>query len=421
MFARRLPAWLLGCSALLVAAPLAAATLLKDVALSASGTDGARLVLDLSSAPAGAKVFRLSRPERLVIDLPRTNRAPGIKLPAAVGPVRTVRDGQNAGTLRLVFELGQAIGFRSRTEGRKLVVELGAASQPAPAPVTAAPAPASSASAVQAPAPPAPPKPIRPANAPADAARDIVVAIDAGHGGSQPGAVGPAGTLEKNVTLAIARALAKLVDAEPGMRAVLTRNDDRKLGLPDRVAIARRAKADLFVSIHADANKKSNITGSTVWVLSRDGASSEMGKWLADEENKQEMLAGGLGSGQDDAVASVLMDLSQTERIRTSAEAAGFVLGQLDRVGTIRKTEVQSAGFAVLKSRDLPSLLVETAFISNPGEEKKLRSPTHQQAVADAIFRGLRDYFRQSPPDGTLFARQRDEQRLVAASSPGSP
>jgi N-acetylmuramoyl-L-alanine amidase len=255
------------------------------------------------------------------------------------------------------------------------------------------------------------PQPVRAAHAPGDAGRDLVIVIDAGHGGQDPGASGAAGTREKDVVLAIAQALARRIDAEPGMRAILTRNEDRFIPLRERMNIARRARADLFVSVHADAIQNRSVSGSSVYVLSDRGASSEAARWLAEQENAAD-LKGGVSLGdKSNGLASVLMDVSQTASIGASSEAASSVLDFLDRVGTIRRTQVQQAAFVVLKSPDIPSMLVETAFISNPGEEKKLRSPDHQAAVADAIFSGVRGYFRQSPPDGTLFARQRDARR----------
>jgi N-acetylmuramoyl-L-alanine amidase len=352
----------------LLAAPVSAATLLRQAALSAPAADGAQLTLELSAAPANSKVFTLSNPERLVIDLPRTSLAKGARLPAPAGPVTNVRDGRQGNTLRLVLDLKQGLPHQTRVEGRKLIVQLGR--------TPAAPAAA-----------PAPPTPVRAQHAPEDAGRDVIVAIDPGHGGDDPGAIGKAGTREKEVVLAIARALAGRIDAEPGMKAILTRNDDRRIDLRERFARARRAGADLFISVHADANHKSNVTGSSVYVLSEKGASSEAARWLAEKENESELKG-------------------------------GIAIGEMDRVGTIRKTQVQGANFMVLKSPDIPSILVETAFISNPGEERKLRSAAHQQAVAEAIFTGVREYLRQNPPDGTLLKRQRDARQLIAASPP---
>lgn len=406
MIARWGPAWVVACCALLAAVPLGAANLLRQVALSAPEANAARLVLDLSASPGKPKIFALADPHRLVIDLPDTNAANALKLPRPAGPVRELRNGAQAGgAQRIVLELDSPFTWQSRVQGKQLTVDLGRA---AGAQVVSAPAAAAAS---------APPRPVPAAHAPEDSGRDIIVAIDPGHGGKDPGALGKGGTREKDVVLAISRALAKRIDAEPGMRAYLTRNDDRFIVLRDRIALARRARADIFVSIHADANHKTHVTGSSVYVLSSGGASSEAARLLAERENAADLKGGTSLSDKPDALASVLMDLSQTASIASSGEAAGHVLTQLDRVGTIRKTQVQNAGFVVLKSPDIPSMLIETAFISNPGEEKKLRTPAHQQAIADAIFNGVRNYFRQHPPDGTLYAQQKRERQrgLVAA------
>lgn len=404
MNARWGPAWVLACCALLAAAPLGAANLLRQAALSTPEADAARLVLDLSTAPGKPNIFVLADPHRLVIDLPGTNAGNSLKLPKPAGPVRDLRNGaQPNGALRIVLELDSPFTWQSRLQGRQLTVDLGRAAG------------------AQVAATPAAPKPVPAAHAPKDLGRDIVVAIDPGHGGKDPGAVGKGGTLEKDVVLAISRALAKRIDAEPGMRAYLTRNDDRFIVLRDRIALARRAGADIFISVHADAAHKTNVTGSSVYVLSTGGASSEAARLLADRENAADLRGGTSLADKPDTLASVLMDLAQTSSIASSGEAAAHVLTQLDRVGTIRKTQVQNAGFVVLKSADIPSMLIETAFISNPGEEKKLRTPTHQQAIADAIFNGVRTYFRQHPPDGTLYAQQKRAQQgglVVAREKP---
>ena len=389
--------------ALLALASLAnAATLLRDARLTAPSAESAQLALTLSAA-ATPKVFTLTSPDRVVIDLPATRLGTGARLPKAAGPVRSVRHGmQNRTTLRLVLELSRGLTPAVRTSGAQLVIDLGAAASTATAAVPAAPVA------------------VRAAHAPTDEGRDVIVAIDAGHGGQDPGASGYKGTREKDVVLAIARALARRVDAEPGMKAYLTREDDRFIPLRDRIRLARNARADIFVSVHADAIRNRDVSGSSVYVLSDKGASSEAARWLAEQENAAD-LKGGVSLGdKNDQLASVLMDVSQTASIGSSMVAAERVLGQLDRVGTIRKTDVQQAAFVVLKSPDIPSMLVETAYISNPAEEQKLRTQAHQQAVADAIFNGVRDYFRSSPPDGSLFARQRDSRRGVAPIMAGS-
>jgi N-acetylmuramoyl-L-alanine amidase len=240
-------------------------------------------------------------------------------------------------------------------------------------------------------------------HAPANDGRDIVVAVDAGHGGTDPGASGRGGTAEKSVTLAIARALAREINAQRGRRALLTRDSDTFIPLRERALRARRGRADLFVSIHADAVLDRAVDGASVYVLSERGASSEAARILADRENEADLKGVSLAS-QSDALASVLVDLSQTAAQGASAEAAGRVLTALDQVGAVRRKEVQQAGFAVLKSPDVPSLLVETAYISNPTEERKLRNADYQRRLALAIASGIGEFFRQHPPDGTRYA-----------------
>ena len=379
-----------------------AATQLQKAELKSSSADSVQLVLGLSDI-ATPKVFALDSPNRVVIDLPATRLASGARMPAATGPVKSIRSGmQDKRTLRLVLELDRSLAPQVAGQGRQIVISLGAA------PVAVA-------------LPPAAPVAVRAAHAPADEGRDVIVAIDAGHGGQDPGASGAAGTHEKDVVLAIARALARRIDAEPGMKAYLTRDDDRFIPLRERMNLARKARADIFVSVHADSIRNRDVSGSSVYVLADRGASSEAARWLAEQENAAD-LKGGVSLGdKSDQLAAVLMDVSQGASIGSSVVAAERVLSQLDRVGTIRKTEVQRAAFAVLKSPDIPSMLVETAYISNPAEERKLRTAAHQQAVAEAIFNGVRDHFRTSPPDGSLFARQRESRRGATPIIAGSP
>jgi N-acetylmuramoyl-L-alanine amidase len=261
-------------------------------------------------------------------------------------------------------------------------------------------------------APPAGPKTVRAVHAPAgEGARDVVIAVDAGHGGVDPGAIGHGGTREKDVTLAIARALAARIDAEPGMRAVLTRNRDEFLELHDRIGRAHAAHADMFVSVHADSIADRSVTGASVYVLSVHGASSEAARWLAERENSADLVAGTRPADQG-ALEPVLIDMAQTEMIGVSATAAERVVSALEGVGELRKAQVQRAGFVVLKSRDIPSMLIETAYISNPSEERRLRSSEQQARLAEAIASGVRSYFVQNPPDGTRF---KAERRMASA------
>jgi N-acetylmuramoyl-L-alanine amidase len=393
-------------------------------------------VLTLSlTAPVAQHVFRLYNPDRLVIDLPGTRRHASLPQPPADSVVATVRSGVRDGhSLRLVLELRAALQPQlqptTRANGYQLRIALAAA----PVPVRAAPEPAAGAMQASADTPNTPNTPNTP-SAP-DAAQDavpavaaasvpamppraarnvraahapqgehsIVVAVDAGHGGDDPGATGATGTHEKVVTLAIARALAARIDREPGMRAVLTRDGDYFVELRERMRRARAARADMFVSIHADAVLDRGVSGASVYILSDRGASSEAARTLAEQQNAADLKGGISLSQQRPDVRSVVLDLAQTANIGQSVEAADRVLGALDRVGAVRKREVQQAAFVVLKSPDIPSLLVETAYISNAGEERKLRAPTEQQRLAEAIFSGI-DSFRKFPPDGSQYAR----------------
>ena len=234
--------------------------------------------------------------------------------------------------------------------------------------------------------------------------RDIVIAIDAGHGGEDSGAVGHRGTYEKKVVLQIAKKLKALVDAEPGMKGVLVRTGDYYIPLRKRMQIARKHRADFFVSIHADAFRDKRARGSTVFVLSNKGASSEAARWLANSENQADLVGGVSLDDKDNVLASVLLDLSQAATMQVSHEVAQQTARNLGRIGKMHSRNVQKARFMVLKSPDIPSMLVETAFISNPEEEQKLRDPNHQQRIAKAVLTGIRTYFHNSPPPGTWLA-----------------
>lgn len=235
-------------------------------------------------------------------------------------------------------------------------------------------------------------------------ARSALIAVDAGHGGADPGAIGPGGTREKDVTLAIARRLARLIDREPGMRALMIREGDQFIALRDRVRKARDRQADLFISIHADAFESPEAQGSSVFTLSQGSASSEAANWLAKRENNADVIGGVKLAETDDVLANVLFDMTQSATLEHSGEAAGAVLGYLDKLGVVHHPGVQRAGFVVLKAPDIPSLLVETAFISNADEERRLCNAAHQQRLAQAIMSGIRTYFRKYPPQGFLSA-----------------
>ena len=421
----------------------AAGAQLDRIALQA---DRQRAVLTLSlSAPVGQHVFRLHSPERVVIDLPGTRRRarlPALRPDSVVAALRSgVHDGH---TLRLVLELRAplqpTLQPSTRATGYQLRIALAGPAPAAPAPsaapvvapavvtataiaaATSAAAPAESTaepsvppapqtpsapsapSALSAPSAPPAARSVRAAHAP-HGEHNIIIAVDAGHGGDDPGATGLSGTHEKVVTLAIARALAARIDREPGMRAVLTRDGDYFVQLDDRMKRAHAANADMFISIHADAVLDRGVSGASVYILSERGASSEAAKTLAEHENAADLKGGISLSQQRPDVRSVVLDLTQSANIGQSVEAANRVLGALDRVGAVRKREVQQAAFVVLKSPDIPSLLVETAYISNAGEERKLRAPAEQLRLADAIFSGIDSYFRKYPPDGSQYAR----------------
>ncbi len=228
--------------------------------------------------------------------------------------------------------------------------------------------------------------------------RLVTVMLDPGHGGEDPGALGRGGSREKDVTLSIGRRLKALIDAEPNMRSVLTRDDDFFIPLGQRVQKARRVQADLFVSIHADAFLKSTARGSSVFVLSENGASSSAARWLAQRENAADLI-GGVNIGvKDPYLARTLLDLSQTATLNDSLKLAKSVLGQIGTINALHKGQVEQAGFAVLKAPDIPSILVETAFISNPEEERRLNDDSYQEEMAAAILKGIKQYFAKNPP-----------------------
>jgi len=393
---------LLSCAGVALGAPAE----LRGAQLSSTAS-GAQLTLDISGSTS-QKIFTLGNPSRTVVDLVNTRAAGGFHVPAGSGIVTDIRTGhQPGGTLRLVVRLRERVVARSSwapaagSGRRQLIITFGD-------PQVAAASDAA-------------PRVVRAPHAPQDSDRDVIVAVDAGHGGDDPGATGRNGTHEKDVVLAIARALADRINGEPGMRAVLTRNRDEFIVLRDRIRRARLAKADMFVSVHADSIANRDVTGASVYVLSERGASNEAARWLAERENAADLMGGVSLDDKDNTLASVLLDLSQSANISASMTAAQRVLAALDRVGQVRKTDVQQAGFVVLKSPDIPSMLVETAYISNPGEELRLRNPRQQAVLADAIFSGVRNYFEQNPPVGTRFAQARRSTVASVMAAPATP
>lgn len=438
-----------------------------------AGATGTRAELKLDTR-AEYTLISLANPARLVVDFPGT-RLRGGALPAGGGVITAVRSGQPvAGTTRIVFDLASSVKampprIEDGPDGATLVIEwpgdaagdpiariaagnaadASAASPTAPPPNPAvasndatsrlissmgtaptSPTPPVAAPDAQAstpaPTPVAPPpaqREVTPAQqVPMPAAigpgmRPLVIAIDPGHGGRDPGAIGPAGTHEKNVVLAIARELARQINATPGMRAHLVRENDSFIELPQRALRARRAKADMFVSIHADAAHNRAAYGSSVYTLSTRGASSQQARWLADRENSAD-LVGGVSLSRD-TLSNVLLEMAQSGHMRASQDAATHVLAGLRDVGKTHKSNVEYANFSVLRNADMPAMLVETGFISNPEEERRLLDPAHQRRLATAVLNGINTYFTAQPPPGTLYAAR--AAASAANGSGGSP
>jgi N-acetylmuramoyl-L-alanine amidase len=381
--------------------------------------DHTRLVLDLSG-PLEHRLLVLSEPDRLVLDLVGAQLKQALPELDATGPViagmRSARDAEND-TLRIVLDLKKSVQPRSFVlkpagpYGHRLVVDLydakenaadeaKAVSEPEPEPI-AVPAPAA--------------EPKRESTKRAAAARPFVVAIDAGHGGEDPGALGRRyRTREKDVTLAIARELARLINRTAGMRAVLIRDGDYYVSLRSRFQKARASRADLFVSIHADAVPGRQASGASVYALSEKGATDAMSKFLADKENASDLIGGVSLNDKDDMLAKVLLDLSHTKTMHDSLTLAGDLLNELKRVGPVHGGSVRQAGFAVLKAPDIPSVLVETAFISNPSEEKKLRSSAFQKEMAQGILKGIKRYVARAT--GAPVVAQTDDEPTDASA-----
>lgn len=381
--------------------------------------DNTRLVFDLSG-PVQHSVFTLAAPDRIVIDISGAKLATNLEqLSLANTPITSIRSAQrDADNLRVVIDLSAAVTPKSfslapnQQYGNRLVVDLFDQSSAA-ASATQPPTPAAS----------EPPLPVTPTQAPPkltpvpSGKRDIVIAIDAGHGGEDPGALAPVkGQYEKNVTLAIAKELQRQINAEKGFRGELVRTGDYFIPLRKRTEIARKKGADLFVSIHADAAPRSSAFGASVYALSERGATSETARWLADAENQSDLIGGAGNVSLDDKdkmLAGVLLDLSMTASLTSSLNVGQKVLNNVGRVTPLHKRRVEQAGFMVLKSPDIPSILVETGFISNPNEAKKLHSSGHQQALARSITSGVKQFFHENPPPGTYVAWLRDEGKLA--------
>lgn len=352
------------------------------------------------------KVFFLNNPYRVVVDLNNTRLGTPINQAFVTTPlIKKVRAGQSStNTLRLVFDVAQNVKIQSspwQPTGTLKGIRVDLQSEKSPTIVSHLK-----------PKTPAIPltktvilnqKPIKISNRPPKSLRDVIVVLDAGHGGKDPGAKGPRASREKDVVLAITLKLKQLIDKEPGMRAVLTRSGDYYVGLRNRLDIARKYNGDVFVSIHADAFNNPHSNGASVFALSQSGATSEAARWIAEKENYSELGGVNLGDldDQNGIVRSVLIDLSQTATINSGLQMGGRVLSQLERFTALHNNKVEQARFMVLKSPDIPSILVETGFISNPREERNLTNYAYQARLSQAVFHGIKGYFWESPPHGT--------------------
>lgn len=350
------------------------------------------LHVDIDGSVDTPKLFTLESPPRLVIDLPGTIAGSMLEVVEHdSGPVARIRFGkQPGGVMRVVVDLRRAVSpsYRlvERGSGHRLLVDLG---------VKGDPALASSSHRIVEGAP----------------LRDVIVAIDAGHGGKDPGAIGQRKTREKDITLSVARRLYKHLSATHGVTPVMTRDSDHYIALRERIRVARERHADVFVSVHADAFKRREAHGSSVYALSRDGATSEAAAWLANSENESAALFGDVAlDGLEPTLRQTLLDLAQNTTLEASMDVGGEVLNRLKGIGAVHKPHVEQANFAVLKSPDIPSVLVETAFISNLQEEKKLNDPRFQQLLAVAIGDGVARFLARRAPDGTLLAAERRQQ-----------
>lgn len=368
---------------------------INDIRLSKN--DGyVRLVFDLSGN-VDHSLFSLHAPERIVLDLKNTDMSHGMvdRVPAN-NLIRGIRSGvRNNDDLRVVFDLGEKVTPRSfvlspsANNGHRLVLDLHEETQ-------------------------------EPKAAKKKDLRNVIIAIDAGHGGKDPGATGKNGTREKVITLQIARKLQKVIDAQPGMQAVLTRTDDRFMRLRDRIAKARDNNADMMISLHADSFPDPRARGSSIYALSVDGATSETARLLAENENASDLLFGDVSLAVEDAmVKEVLFDLSLTGTIESSLDIGSEVLGQLGSVNRIHRKSVQQASFAVLKAPNIPAVLLETAFISNPREERNLKSSAHQKKMAQAIARGINNYFSRKAPPGTWLSESASDYQVKGGDTLG--
>jgi N-acetylmuramoyl-L-alanine amidase len=387
------------CLILVLAAPgtAAAAVALKGVRMH-EAPEYTRVVFDISGVPS-YELFRLDNPARVVVDLDNVEVAAGFDpAPAAMGRkrVRAVRGSPRGDGYRVVLDINGTLEPRSFTlepvapYGHRLVVDLYATTE------------------VEKPS--FVPKP--------EGKRDVIVAVDAGHGGDDPGAIGPGGVREKDVVMSMAKRLARKLDATEGYRAVMIRTGDYYLAHRKRTALAREAGAHLFVSLHADAFKQPSVYGASVYTLSDRGASSETARWLAESENSSDLIGGVeevVSGPEEDYLLKTILDVSMDANREHSIEVGAHVLARLEGITRLHKKRVEQAGFLVLKSPDVPSILIETGFISNPQEASRLKSAAFQDKVAEAVAGGIRTYMSSRAPEGTLVAWRRDqgEQRYT--------
>ena len=362
--------------------------------------DHTRLVIDTASE-VDHTIFALAGPDRLVIDLKDTRLQASLdKLDLSGSPIRRIRSAvRNGNDLRVVLDLQKSVKPRSfllkpnQQYGHRLVIDLINEGGTRVDRARAAKPTITHDSASK---------------------RDIVIVIDAGHGGEDPGAIGPRGTREKDVVLNMAKTLHDLINSRPGYSAKLTRTGDYYIGLRNRTLLARKYNADLFVSVHADAFRTPQPKGASVFALSQRGATSETARWLAQSGNRSDLIGGSGVSleGRDDTLAGVLLDLSMTASINASLGVGSAILGQLGGVTELHKPGVEQASFVVLKSPDIPSILVEAGFISNPQEEKNLSTELYRKRLSAAIMTGIDGYFRKTPPPGTLLAWQKQNGQM---------
>ncbi|MGB0892826.1 MAG: N-acetylmuramoyl-L-alanine amidase [Parashewanella sp.] len=386
---------------LMFSLPAMAANKLRGVRIWAA-PDATRIVFDLSQTPSYSH-FSLSKPDRLVVDFKSTQTAVSLsKIKNSSKLIKKIRFSKppRKGTLRLVLDLKGKVNANlfslkpTPPYGNRVVVDIEPASK------------TKSQS-----------KPKAIIKKPSNNLRDIIVAIDAGHGGEDPGSIGPSGTHEKKVVLQIANRLQRLINKNVGMKAILTRKSDYFVNLNRRSELARKQKVDLLISIHADAFTSPKPRGASVWVLSKRRANSEMGRWLEKKERHSELL-GGAGdiienTDSEQYLAMTFIDMVSDKSMVISHTVASKVLREMGRVTKLHKKQPEAASFGVLKSPDIPSILVETGFISNPTEERLLRSGSHQQKLAVAINKGVLQYFKQYPPIDTLLASRTNLKHKV--------